>query len=68
MDVFGFNSHIYRKQQILYIYVTHLDLKDEDVKVVPEVSLEILDGTILLGQLVLRNASNMRSTIVVGPS
>ena len=52
----------------LYMYASHLDLKDQYVELVPEVSLEILDGPVLLGQLVLRNAPNIRSTILVGPS
>ena len=52
----------------IYIYASHLDLKDQYVELVPEVSLEILDGPVLLGQLVLRNASKMISAILFDPS
>ena len=51
-----------------HIYASHLDLKDQYVELVPEVSLEILDGPVLLGQLVLRNASKMISAILFDPS
>ena len=47
----------------IYICATHLDLKVEDVKLVPDLSLEILDGPNWLGKLVLRNKTSMRDQI-----
>ena len=47
----------------IYICATHLNLKVEDVKLVPDLSLEILDGPIWLGKLVLRNKTSMRDQI-----
>ena len=48
----------------MYIYAVHADLRVEDIKLVP-LTLEILDGPIWLGQLVLRNELTVRSTILV---
>ena len=51
----------------LFLSAAHLDLKKPDIKLVPPLTLEILDGPVWLGQLVLRNELTVRSTILVDP-
>ena len=51
----------------LFLSAAHLDLKKQDIKLVPPLTLEILDGPVWLGQLVLRNELTVRSTILVDP-